>query len=362
MPVAILLATLAVHVALWPVPSPDLEQFLEPWYRHLADRGLVAGFSEPFGNYSPPYLYLLGLVTLTEPWLGSASAIKALSVAGSLALGLAVMRLLRVSGAPNPPMGGLWTPLLPTVAANAVLMSQCDALWVAPCLMAVAASIERRHAAMLAWDGLGFAVKAQAAFLAPFLFAVLLQRRVSAPHWLIPPAVTVALMIPAALAGWPVSDLLLKYVNQSSQLPSFVSNASNPWVVLAVLAPAAGKALVPVGFGLAGAASLWLAWRLRSAIADTPAILRAALLSALFVPTPLPKMHERYFLLADVLAFVLALTLRDRRSVAIAILTSAGSALAIAAYAVQAPWLAIASAIPSGAALLLVWRQVSRHG
>ena len=43
-------------------------------------------------------------------------------------------------------------------------------------------------------------------------------------------------------------------------------------------------------------------------------LLRAALLSALIVPFLLPKMHERFTLLADLLAFALAFTMHDRES------------------------------------------------
>jgi Gpi18-like mannosyltransferase len=236
------------------------------------------------------------------------------------------------------------------------MLSQCDALWVAPCLMAVTASIERRHAAMLAWAGLAFAIKGQAAFLAPFFLAFLLQRRVPLHLWPIPALVAGLMLLPALLAGWPATDLLFKYVQQGTQLPTFISNAPNPWSILAALAPELGPSLVLPGFLVAAAVSLTLAWSLRTRLLDPIGIVRAALLSALVVPTVLPKMHERYFLLADVLAFVLALACRDRRSIAIAVATSVGSSLAIAAYVLQQPMLSLVSALPTMIALVLVWR------
>lgn len=361
--VGLLLASLFVHWVFWDMPSPDVRQFLQHWYRHLADRGLVEGFSEPFGNYSTPYLYLLGLLTLTEPWLSIHDSIRLLAVAGSLLLGLSVIRLLNVSGAAGAWRGGLWTPLLPTVFANAGLMSQCDALWVAPCLMAVGAAIERRHATMLAWAGLAFAVKGQAAFLAPFLFAILIQRRVPLPLWLIPPAVYAAMMVPAWLAGWPALDLALTYVRQSGHHPAFISNAPSPWTLLHTFAFALGKVLVPAGFLLGAAAALWTAWWLAPRMTSQVRLLQGALFAALLIPFVLPKMHERYFLLADMLAFVLALALKDRRSIAVALLTSAGSVAAIAGYIAQVPLLSAGSVLPTGMALWLTWRtlRVSRY-
>jgi Gpi18-like mannosyltransferase len=208
---------------------------------------------------------------------------------------------------------------------------------------------------MLAWAGIGFAIKGQTAFLAPFLFAVLLQRRVPLALWLIPPAVFALLMVPAWLAGWPALDLALIYIHQGAQGSAFVSNAPNPWTLLDVFAVDLGRSMVPAGFALGAIFSLALAWWLRTRLTSLPVLLNAALLSAIFVPTVLPKMHERYFLLADLLSFVVALTLRDRRSIVVAVLVSLGSAIAIAGYVAQAPLLSVVSALPTGLALLLVW-------
>jgi Gpi18-like mannosyltransferase len=358
LPVVVVLGTIFVHWIFWDVPSPDVEHFLQHWYGHLSDKGLVQGFSAPFGNYSPPYLYLLGLATLTEPWLSIHDAIRLLSVAGSLLLAAAVYRLMLASGAEQPWRGALWTPLLPSVFANAGLMSQCDALWVAPCLLAVAAALDRRHAAMLGWAGLAFAVKGQAAFLAPFLFALLIRRRVPLGLWLIPPAVFALMMVPAWAAGWPALDLALTYVHQSAQKPGFISNAPNLWTLFNVFAPGLGQVLVPFGFALGAFGALRAAWWLAPRLNTGPRLIEGALFASLLVPTLLPKMHERYFLLADMLAFVLALTLRDARSLGIAVLTIGGSVIAITGYVAQSWLVTAASSLPTTIAVLLVWRSL----
>jgi Gpi18-like mannosyltransferase len=360
LPIALLVASVMIHLALWPMPAPEYDQFLHPWYRHIADRGLVQAFAEPFSNYTPTYLYLLGLATLAEPWLPAPDGIKLVSVLGSLLLGLAVIRLLTVVRASSPLLEGMWITILPTLLINGVMTSQCDAYWVAPAVMATAASLERRHVAMLVWVGVGVAVKAQMAFLAPFVFAVLLRHRVPLHLWLIPPAVAAAIMTPAWLAGWPAIDLALVYLRQGAQLPQFVSNAANPWIVAAFVAPELGKALVPAGFAASAIIMPWLAWWLRGRLADGRALLHAALLSAMLMPFVLPKMHERYFLLADVLAFILALVARDVRSAATAVLVSLSSLMAILGFLIDSTPMAMGSVIPSSIALLLTWQTVAR--
>ncbi len=351
-------AVALLHAAFWKLPTPDYTQFLQYWYRHLADQGLAQAFAAPFGNYSPPYLYLLGLLTFTEPFLAPLDAIKTLSLAGNAWLAFAVFRLLSTAKAGQEERGGLLVLLLPTMAAQVVFFSQCDALWAAPCVLAVTAAIERRHAAMLVWAGVAFAFKAQAAFLAPFLFAVLLSRRVGPGYWLIPPLVTAAMMVPAWLAGWPARDLLLVYIRQGGQLQSFISNAPDPWVLGAVLAPELTRPLIPFGFLLSAIAALALAWRLRLSLGSAREIVTAALLSAILVPFVLPKMHERYFLLTDVLAFALAYAWPGRATIGIALATSLGSALAIVAYLWQRPEVAILGAASMSVALVLVIREL----
>jgi hypothetical protein len=44
----------------------DYSRWLGPWYRHILDVGPASAFSEPFGNYTPPYLYLLSAATLLD--------------------------------------------------------------------------------------------------------------------------------------------------------------------------------------------------------------------------------------------------------------------------------------------------------
>ena len=52
----------------------------------------------------------------------------------------------------------------------------------------------------------------------------------------------------------------------------------------------------------------------------------AAILSAGLIPFLLPMMHERFFMLADVLAFLLAIAFPTKRNIALAIIVQIASA------------------------------------
>ena len=326
--------TLAVAVAmLWwmmPLVAKDMQSYLIPWFDHIAAAGPVMAFAEPFSNYTPPYLYLLAALTPFEAVAPAMMLIKLLSLAGTAALALAVRHLLIRLDAPQPDRAAALVFLLPSALLNAGLLGQCDAMWVAPCVMALAAAIDRRHAAMLAWCGLALGFKAQSVLIAPFFLALLINRRVPFKLWPIAPAVFAATMLPAWAAGWPAGDLATIYLRQADTFPMLSFNAPNIWAILQALplgVPLAGLAVAVA----IGATAAYIA-RFSAQILDRRALLSAGLLAPLVTAGLLPRMHERYFFLADILALVLALAYRDKASWTVAMLVQAGSTLALFGY------------------------------
>lgn len=329
-PLIVALAGIAAWV-LWGWSGDDIHTYLLPWLAHIRAAGPVGAFAQPFSDYAPPYLYLLAAVSPLADAVPPATVIKLLSVGTVLALAGAVWRLLRALGTLHPAAAATVVLLLPTVLLNAALLGQCDALWTGPCVMALVAAVERRHRAMLLWCGLALGIKLQAVFLAPFVLALLLARRVPLRLSPLAPAAWLATLLPAWLAGWPAADLLTIYLRQSDSYPALSLNAPNIWMVAAPFTlPLAGV----TALALAAAASAALAYVAAFARRQlTPrALVEAALLSALMIPGLLPRMHERYFFLADVLALAVALAWPDRRSVTIALLVQGASCAALFAY------------------------------
>lgn len=353
--VAVAAAVAAVYALFWPAVTGDMRTFLEPWLDVILANGRIGAFADPFSNYTPTYLYLLSAFSLLVGALSKYSVIKALAVFGALLLGIATLRLVRAAGDGEArPALALWVMLLPSVIVNAPGMGQCDAFWAAACVMAVAAAIERRPVAMLVWFGIGIAFKAQAIFLAPFILQRLLAQRTPVPLWPLPGLVYALAMLPAILAGWPPLHAATVYLRQAEWGEDFIGNAANPWSFVHHFARADGAGWLWLGHLAAlVAVGLYLFATRRARDPDPRCVVALALLATMIVPFLLPKMHERFFFIADILAFVLAYVWRDRRSILVLLLVQGASMLATWGLFLHRPAMPMAGALLMAGAILL---------
>lgn len=366
-----LFTVVILAVFLWVIPfigftPPDYGTWTGPWYREILKEGRIGVFAQPFANYTPPYLYLLSASTFLDGLLPPLATIKLLSAAGAGWTAYAVFKLLKTAGAPEPAKAGLLTLLLPTTVFNVPILGQADTFWVAPCVLAVAAAVNGNMRWMAIWASVGFAFKAQAVFIAPFVAVCLWKRTPLTWYWAIPILIYAAAMFPAWLAGWPASDLFAKYFQQVDWTqpgePVFIGNAANWWHLFRILSPDTALASLRLGYALAaGATALYFLFFIRRSL-DRNGIVAAAVLSAIMLPFLLPGMHERFLALAEILAFCLAWSARDRRSMAIAVLLQIGAICSIGGWLFGFDILALMAIVPVTAALALLLSQLTVTG
>ena len=339
----LVLAAVAHAVAFLTYEPGDLVVYVSHWYERVATLGFSA-FSQPFSNYTPPYLYLLWAASLFSGDLPPISVIKLVAVVGAACFTFSLFRFFRSVGVRNAGLAALASLLLPSIVLNVSLLGQADIFWVAACVLLLTAAVEGRLPQVAFWSGVAFAFKAQAIFFAPFVMHLFLVRRAPLWCWLIPPAVYLVAMLPAWLAGWHWWYLLNVYFRQALWQPEnriFISNSGSWWTIFGQFAPATAIRFFPLGYGLTLVATVFY---LRSKPATSPqGLLAMATLSATFVPFLLPGMHERYFILADVLAFCLAVVARTRPTIIAAVLIQIGSAAPVARWAFQLPHFEIAA-------------------
>jgi Gpi18-like mannosyltransferase len=358
---ALAFGTFAVHSLLFfQYPAGDVIMFVVPWHDHILANGRLAAFAHPFSNYSPPYLYLLSATSLLNGVVEAYYLVKLLSWVGAAWLIFAAWRLMQALQV--RPILALAIILLPSIAANVSMLGQADTFWVAPCVLALAAAVRGRWFWVAFWSGLAFSFKAQAAFFAPFVLHLFITRRVPFHFWLVAPGVYLASMLPAWLAGWPASDLASIYLRQATWQPDkppfyFISNGASWWTLYGWLLPGLALKTFWLGFALAVAAVV-------AAVAFVPRLpgrkmVMLATISAAGIPFLLPGMHERFYLLADVLAFIYALAFPSRRSIVAALLMQIASAFPVYVWALQIEPLQLLSPPLAAVALFLFLRELA---
>ena len=113
-----------------PAISADMYWAYIPWYEFLKTHGVQA-IGTNFSDYTPPYLYLLWLATLTSNYLPSVAAIKFISIIADVINAVLVYRIvaLKYPTGLKPLLASILFWILPTIMMNSSLWGQADALY-----------------------------------------------------------------------------------------------------------------------------------------------------------------------------------------------------------------------------------------
>ena len=289
--------------------SLDYQDFLAHWAAFFRDNGGFLALDQPVGNYNVPYLYFLAAISyLPVPDL---YLIKLFSVAFDVVLawgGMRLVRLLSPAGSFRPALAGCLLLVLPTVVLNGSYWGQCDSVYAALLLHALADAMDRRPRRSVVLLALAFCFKLQAIFLVPLWCVFWYSGRVKFRHLFLFPLTCLVSIIPALLLGKPLGDILGIYLGQMEVNNALSFNAPSAYQLIPYGAPVDSDLAARVGIAAAFVlvlALLGALYPLRKQL-DNGALLLAALILAAGVPFLLPYMHDRYFFPADALALVWA--------------------------------------------------------
>lgn len=347
------LVGVAVALALLPITSSDFTNYVIPWLQALQQRG-AAGLSGEFSNYTPPYIYLLYLVKGLEPLVGPVALVKLLNVPFVAGIALALGAIVR--DATRDRSRGLVAAavlcLTPTVLVNAFAWGQSDSVYACFVLLSVLCACTHRPLVAAVMFGVALSFKFQSIFLLPFLLYLWRSGQMRLAHLAVVPMIYGTLMIPAAVAGRAWAELLTIYYQQARGFGELSLFAPNPWWFAEHWHLLPARAGAVVGIIIGGATGLAIALsslKLEKSPADS---LLVATLSAAAMPYVLPRMHDRYFFIADLLSLAMAFV--HPRYWLAAVLFQIGSLTSYLAYfgvSMDAPGFAV---VPITAGLLLL--------
>lgn len=288
----------------------DMSLFYVRFYDYFVEHG-VSALGDNFSLGTPLYLYLVWLATFTRSFLSPPLALKLISISFDLISALAVYKIVRLKFAEGqiPYLASAIFLLMPTVLMNSTLWGQIDSLYASFLLWCIYFLLIDNPILVMAAFGLSISIKLQAAFLFPFLVIMMFKKRISWYHYFIPPLVYVLTIIPAVLVGRPFWDALTIYLSWTVEENSPALNAPNLYSLI-TLPPYYIDWTIATNIGFTVAFLSIVAWiyvyAKKQYDLNRGIIILSALVCSGLVPYVLPKMHDRYFYMADVLSLILA--------------------------------------------------------
>lgn len=301
----------------------DYENAISIWYNILKTEGFSA-FSKNFSDYSPLYLYFLYLLTFIP--LPSLYSVKTLSIIFDGLLAFAISRIVfEVTKNKNLSklafVAVLW---LPTVIMNSSAWGQCDSIYTSFIALSILSMIKQRYLLGYIYLSIAFSFKLQSIFIFPAVGIITLNnliynRNIKFLFYpLLIPITYIISIIPSYLAGRNFFDLLTIYLNQTKTYQDLTLGAPNIYTILPKhLDPTITNIIFIIGLILTTTITISLivyfvvTYKKYEHLSSTSIII-LSLLFSLIEPYLLPRMHDRYFYIADILSLTFAFIYRDK--------------------------------------------------
>lgn len=299
--------------------SGDYYNFLKPWMNQIVENGGFASLSMRIGDYSPPYVYLLTVLSYfptansSEPFL---EGIKIISILFDVLLAWTVYLNASLYAKKMHPF---WPVLiafivffLPTVIINGSVWGQVDASYTAFALLSLYYLQKNKPFLSALWYGVAFSFKLQAIFFLPvFIIYFWFQYRKKIPYVVLVPVVYYALALPSLIAGRSLVDITNIYVYQSDLYQALTLNMPNlyQWFPNQRYDELSGLAF---GFFAVTMGLTFFGLVIKQVTLTPQHLLLLSLWSVMMANFLLPAMHERYLYAADVLVVLVAWQFRDK--------------------------------------------------
>lgn len=297
---ALCAAAMLARVSFIERSAGDYEYYLADWLQKLSAGSFADGMRQNIGEYNVLYQYILFIITrLPVPPL---YAVKAVSFIGDAFLAGAAASLAEKDGKPSMAAFGAML-LLPTVVLNGGMFAQCDSLYAACALWGLALALREKPARAAVCFALSLAFKLQAVFMLPMVIVLWADKKA-------PPERCAGLCADArsdstsraarrkepACAAFDLHGADGAVYRTELRSGEFLRAAE--YERLDVYAY--GNFGMGLAFGVC--ALLTVSGVRRAGRMNRRMYLRYALLFPLMIVFCLPRMHERYFYLADAMA------------------------------------------------------------
>lgn len=309
--VAIAVTSYLLRIKLFPIKSGDFYGFLDPWMNQIRENGGFKSLSMEISDYTSPYMYLMCLATVLTP--DNLLGIKCISLVFDYIAAFAVFFIVinLTSSIKKALFGFSFILLSPAVLLNSAYWGQCDIIYTALILWALYYLFKDNSFICFIFIGLSFSFKLQTTFIFPFLIIMWLKNKnAKLYHFLLVPPIYIVMQLPAFFFGRSFSDLMTIYFHQSEQYPWPTMKFPNVYYLICetleqnhYMEEASGAGLL-LCISLLGFFMYYIYttnFKMTNEIA-----LSIALFSVALTVYTLPHMHDRYGILVDLIAIVIA--------------------------------------------------------
>lgn len=292
--------------------SSDFTYAFEPWANYIREHGVFDAFKDNFSNYTPPYLHIMSLgVGLNFNML---YYLKVLAFIFEALTAYYVFKIIRIKYSYEYALyAALFFLLIPTVILNGARWAQSDIIYTGFIIMALYYLLTERIVYTILFFGIAYAFKQQAVFVFPFLLLWVLTKRVPLHYLLLFPMPFLLSLIPSILAGKDPGSALLVYINQDYEFVNRLSiNAATFYNFFTI--DDNNFYFFKVGgvlfTGILVLLSMFVIYKRK--ILNKENAIKIILLFSIFVPFFLPRMHERYFMIAECLSVLYVFYYREQ--------------------------------------------------
>ena len=296
--VSVILVSILIKYCFFSFESGDYKRFLLKWYNILNEEGLMSVVNG-LGNYNPPYLILLYLLTFLQ---GPAIVkIKLLSVIFDILMGLFGYLIVKeLSNRKYSYLSWLVILFLPTVILNGSVWAQCDSIYTTFVLLSLYLLLKEKYSLSFLSLGIAFSFKLQFIFILPlFIILYFVNKKFKIWNFLLIPLGNIIMCTPVLLMGMPLINCFTTYLDQTTNYSVYLTrNLANIFTILPN-----EKIIGYIFFIITGLIFLGLLiyFIKRKKEITKEEMVSISLLGILIAVYFLPFMHERYMFMADIL-------------------------------------------------------------
>ena len=331
----ITIIAIIIRILLIKYPSGDYNMFLKPWFNELKQNGGLRGLAKEIGNYTPPYMTLLALLTYLP--INSLISIKIVSIIFDFIGGYAILKIveeLLSEKKYKKKIGLLFYTIylfLPTVILNSSYWGQSDSIYTAFIYLSLLFLIKKNYLKGMIFYSIAFSFKFQAVLILPlYILMYISERKIKLKYFLLIPLTIIILSIPKIIYSHDIFYCFQVYINQSNTYNNYITlNFPNFYSIFLLGYEQNNPNLIKTPFeelsmiGILGTLVIFITIAFfvyyKKIKFDKKAIIEFGLLSVLIAIFFLPQMHERYLFMGSGLSLLYLLLNKEKYYIPIGI-------------------------------------------